>query len=107
MNKYTNVGTEGHPDHGKQLPQVLIVGEESENFSAVYEELLKLEAQGEVEIVYQDVSTEVSGKTCEIIFEDDISGYYSNVLNDSLSMLTYNTTTDKIHKHPHWHKGRW
>ena len=68
MNKHTN--------HGKQLPQVLIVGEVSENFSAVYEELLKLESQGEVFI-------------------------------DSLSMLTYTTNTDKIHKHPHWYKGRW
>lgn len=68
MNKHTN--------HGKQLPQVLIVGEVSENFSAAYEELLKLESQGEVFI-------------------------------DSLSMLTYNTTTGKIHKHPHWHKNRW
>ena len=68
MNKHTN--------HGKQLPQVLIIGGVSENFSAVYEELLKLEAQGEVFI-------------------------------DSLSMLTYDTNTDKIHKHPYWYKGRW
>ena len=97
-----------HPDNGKQLPQVLIVGEVSENFSAVYEELLKLESDSEVEIVYQDIEDHtIQGKDWGITIVNEISKHTSEVFIDSLSMLTYNTTTDKIHKHPHWHKGRW
>lgn len=97
-----------HTDHGKQLPQVLIVGEVSENFSDVYEELLKLESDGEVEIVYQDIEDPtIQGKDWGIAIVNEISKHTPEVFIDSLSMLTYDTNTDKIHKHPHWHKGRW
>ena len=100
MNKHTN--------HGKQLPQVLIVGDVSENFSDVYEELLKLESDGEVEIVYQDIEDQmIQGKDWGITIVNEISKHTPEVFIDSLSMLTYDTATDKIHKHPHWHKGRW
>lgn len=75
MKKYINVGTEGHPDHGKQKPQVLIVGGVSKNFSGAYEALLKLESEGEVEIIYRGLDDSVvQGKDWDIIIVNETSG---------------------------------
>lgn len=97
-----------NPYHGKQKPQVLIVGRVSKNLSGAYETLLKLESEGEVEIVYRELEDSVvQGKDWSITIVNEISGHYREVFIDSLSMITDNTSTAKVHKHPHWHKGRW
>ncbi|QZI87072.1 hypothetical protein MYOV085v1_p0050 [Vibrio phage 355E48.1] len=99
---YTDVGTEGHIDHGKQTPQVLIVGGVSVVFQAAYAQLKIMEAAGEVMLVHQEID-EPNSVTVEYDLDEEIS----KVLIDTWNDLSDNTSTDKKHSHPHWHEGRW
>lgn len=101
MGKYTNVGTEGHIDHGKQVPQLLIVGEVSKNFEGAYKVLLEMEKREEVEIIYRN----------SLEYGDTFEGCRNTqpvcLTGDEEFNYPKPVYKDNKHKHPHWHKGRW
>ena len=105
---YTNVGTEGHPDHGRQIPQVLIVGGVSKNFQGAYAQLQSMEAAGEVMIVHQEIDeSDYEGLKSTEVYSETLEDDFGNIFLDSLHDLLDTTSTGKKHSHPHWHKGRW
>ncbi|AGN51537.1 hypothetical protein VPLG_00098 [Vibrio phage eugene 12A10] len=61
-----------------------------------------MEANGEVEIVYQDVD-----ETSSVTVEYDLDEEVSKILVDTWYDLKDTGLLDKKHSHPHWHKGRW
>ncbi|AGG57840.1 hypothetical protein VPBG_00068 [Vibrio phage helene 12B3] len=74
----------------KQIPQVLIVGDVTDNFLAAHTQLQIMEDNGEVEIVYQDID-EPSSVTVEYDLDEEVS----KVLVDTWSDLKDTTSTDK------------
>ncbi|AUR93511.1 hypothetical protein NVP1187O_198 [Vibrio phage 1.187.O._10N.286.49.F1] len=71
---YTNVGTEGHIDHGKQIPQILIVGGVSKNFQGAYAQLKLMEAAGEVMIVHQEIDeSDYEGLESTLVYKDEFT----------------------------------
>ena len=93
---------------GKQIPQVLIVGDIGVGFEAAYTQLQIMEAEGEVAIVHQEIDeSDYAGLKTTEVYSETLEDDFGNIFLDSLHDLLDTTSTDKKHSHPHWHKGRW
>ncbi|AUR91516.1 hypothetical protein NVP1161O_074 [Vibrio phage 1.161.O._10N.261.48.C5] len=92
----------------KQIPQVLIVGDVTDNFLAAYTQLQIMEANGEVEIIYQEIDeSDYEGLKSTEVYSETLEDDFGNIWLDSLHDLVDTGLLDRKHSHPHWHKGRW
>lgn len=106
-----------------ELPKVLIVGGVSKSFEGVYEQLLKLEAAGELVIVHKEIGEDLeedeipthtlSDKLREGLLDGSIVIDELSSLNEEIIAHSHKLKHDKTwmldrkHSKPWYLKGRW
>ncbi|UUW39920.1 hypothetical protein VP14_233 [Vibrio phage VPMCC14] len=104
----------------KQLPQVLIVGGVSKSFEGAYQQLLKLQELGQVEIIHREIGDDLTeendaeytlsdkGLLDGSIIIDELSNFNEEIIAH-LKKIKYDKTwlLDRKHSKPWYLKGRW